>query len=119
MQSSRREFVLSYLAAAMAARVMSGEAANGAAQERWPSRFPALSQRVNGHPLTFLDSAATTLRPQSVIDALVDYSASSFGEVFREVSACITSFSAAPPNARSKNSPTMLRWVFSSVWRAR
>ena len=39
----------------------------------WPSSFPALQQRVNEHPLSFLDSAATTLRPQSVIDALVDY----------------------------------------------
>ena len=39
----------------------------------WPSTFPALSQQVNRHRLTYLDSAATTLRPQSVIDALVDY----------------------------------------------
>ena len=39
----------------------------------WPSTFPALRQRVNEHPLSFLDSAATTLRPQSVIDALVEY----------------------------------------------
>jgi histidinol-phosphate/aromatic aminotransferase/cobyric acid decarboxylase-like protein len=39
----------------------------------WPSTFPALRQHINGQPLTFLDSAATTLRPQSVIDALVDY----------------------------------------------
>jgi cysteine desulfurase / selenocysteine lyase len=35
--------------------------------------FPALSQVVNGHRLTYLDSAATTLRPKPVIDALVDY----------------------------------------------
>ena len=42
-------------------------------QGRWPSTFPALSQRINGHPLTYLDSAATTLRPQSVIDAIVEY----------------------------------------------
>ena len=35
--------------------------------------FPALRQEVNGQPLTYLDSGATTLRPQSVIDALVDY----------------------------------------------
>ena len=42
-------------------------------QQPWPSTFPALGQQINGHPLTFLDSAATTLRPQSVIDALVDY----------------------------------------------
>jgi SufS family cysteine desulfurase len=39
----------------------------------WPSTFPALSQQVNDHRLIYLDSAATTLRPQSVIDALVDY----------------------------------------------
>jgi len=39
----------------------------------WPSTFPALQQRVNEHSLSFLDSAATTLRPQSVIDALVEY----------------------------------------------
>jgi selenocysteine lyase/cysteine desulfurase len=39
----------------------------------WPSRFPAVDQEVNGHPLTYLDSAATTLRPQSVIDAIVEY----------------------------------------------
>jgi cysteine desulfurase / selenocysteine lyase len=42
-------------------------------QQVWPSTFPALRQRVNEHPLAFLDSAATTLRPQSVIDALVEY----------------------------------------------
>jgi cysteine desulfurase/selenocysteine lyase len=43
------------------------------AQRDWPSSFPALRQRVNGNPLTFLDSAATTLRPQSVIDAIAEY----------------------------------------------
>jgi len=31
--------------------------------------FPALHQRVNGHPLIWLDNAATTQKPQSVIDA--------------------------------------------------
>lgn len=42
-------------------------------QAMWPSTFPALRQTVHGEPLTYLDSAATTLRPQSVIDALVDF----------------------------------------------
>ena len=37
------------------------------------SAFPALRQHANGHPLVYLDSAATTLRPQCVIDALVDF----------------------------------------------
>ena len=31
--------------------------------------FPALHQRVNGHPLVYLDNAATTHKPQSVLDA--------------------------------------------------
>ncbi len=31
--------------------------------------FPALNQRVNGHPLVYLDNAATTHKPQSVLDA--------------------------------------------------
>jgi cysteine desulfurase/selenocysteine lyase len=52
---------------------IAGKEARVMSQARWPSTFPALQQRIGGHPLTFLDSAATTLRPQSVIDALVDY----------------------------------------------
>ena len=31
--------------------------------------FPALHQRVNGHPLVWLDNAATTHKPRSVIEA--------------------------------------------------
>lgn len=31
--------------------------------------FTALHQRVNGHPLVYLDNAATTHKPQSVLDA--------------------------------------------------
>jgi cysteine desulfurase/selenocysteine lyase len=46
-------------------------------QGRWPSTFPAVSQRINQHPLTYLDSAATTLRPQSVIDTIAEYYAGS------------------------------------------
>ena len=43
------------------------------ADPQWRDAFPALRQRVNGHALTYLDSAATTLRPQPVIDALVQF----------------------------------------------
>jgi cysteine desulfurase / selenocysteine lyase len=32
--------------------------------------FPILQERVNGHPLIWLDNAATTQKPQSVIDRL-------------------------------------------------
>ncbi len=35
--------------------------------------FPILAQTVNGHPLVYLDSAATSQKPRQVIQALVDY----------------------------------------------
>ncbi|MEE9451815.1 MAG: cysteine desulfurase [Gammaproteobacteria bacterium] len=35
--------------------------------------FPALNQQVNGHPLVYFDNAATTQKPQAVIDALMHY----------------------------------------------
>ncbi|MFM9074373.1 MAG: SufS family cysteine desulfurase [Bacteroidota bacterium] len=36
-------------------------------------QFPILDQQVNGHPLVYFDNAATTQKPQRVIDRLVDY----------------------------------------------
>lgn len=36
-------------------------------------QFPILSREVNGRPLVYLDNAATTQKPQAVINALVDY----------------------------------------------
>jgi len=35
--------------------------------------FPVLQQQVYGHPLAYLDNAATTQKPQSVIDAINRY----------------------------------------------
>ncbi|QHE53435.1 cysteine desulfurase [Pontibacillus sp. HMF3514] len=35
--------------------------------------FPILHQEVNGHPLVYLDSAATSQKPQSVISAIEEY----------------------------------------------
>jgi cysteine desulfurase/selenocysteine lyase len=37
------------------------------------SHFPALSRKVKGKPLVYFDNAATTQKPQAVIDALVNY----------------------------------------------
>ena len=37
------------------------------------SEFPILHQQINGKPLVYLDNAATTQKPQSVIDALTGY----------------------------------------------
>lgn len=36
-------------------------------------QFPALSREVKGKPLVYFDNAATTQKPQAVIDALVNY----------------------------------------------
>ena len=35
--------------------------------------FPILEQRINGHPLIYLDSASSSQKPRVVIDALGDY----------------------------------------------
>jgi cysteine desulfurase / selenocysteine lyase len=35
--------------------------------------FPILHQHINGHPLVWLDNAATTQKPQSVIDRISQY----------------------------------------------
>lgn len=37
------------------------------------SDFPILSREVNGKPLVYLDSAATTQKPRSVLNAMNDY----------------------------------------------
>jgi cysteine desulfurase/selenocysteine lyase len=41
--------------------------------ERIREEFPILRQQVNGHPLVYLDNAATTQKPRQVVDALVRY----------------------------------------------
>ena len=74
MMLDRRQFV----AACAAATTVGGPvgrrqpppAPSGSAVVRWRDEFPALAQRVNGRPLVYLDSAATTLRPRAVIDAV-------------------------------------------------
>ena len=36
-------------------------------------QFPILDQEVNGHPLVYLDSSATSQKPISVIEAVDEY----------------------------------------------
>lgn len=47
--------------------------------------FPQLSRLIHGKPLTYLDSGATTLKPQSVIDRLSHFYAYEYGTVRRGV----------------------------------
>ena len=47
--------------------------------------FPILKQKIQGKPLVYLDNAATTQKPQAVIDALVRYYETSNANVHRGV----------------------------------
>ena len=47
--------------------------------------FPILNQTVNGHPLVYLDNGATSQKPQSVIDAIVEYYITTNSNVHRGV----------------------------------
>lgn len=49
------------------------------------SDFPALQQSVNGHPLAFLDSAASAQQPAAVIDAVARYHREDHANVHRGV----------------------------------
>ena len=45
--------------------------------------FPILTREVNGHPLVYLDNAATSQKPQAVIDALTHYYSTNNANVHR------------------------------------
>src|SRR5262249_44015648 len=47
--------------------------------------FPILSRKIHGHPLVFLDSAASAQKPQAVIDAVAGCYASDYANVHRGV----------------------------------
>ncbi|HAZ15988.1 MAG TPA: cysteine desulfurase CsdA [Parachlamydiales bacterium] len=49
------------------------------------SHFPMLKKTMHGKPLIYLDSAATALKPQVVIDAVQRYYTEEFGTVHRAV----------------------------------
>ncbi|WP_309894164.1 cysteine desulfurase [Archangium sp.] len=64
--------------------------------------FPILHQEVRGRPLVYLDSAATTQKPQAVIDALVRYYTHDNANVHRGVHALSERSTAAYEGARER-----------------
>jgi cysteine desulfurase / selenocysteine lyase len=48
-------------------------------------QFPVLNREVKGKPLVYFDNAATTQKPQVVIDALVDYYSSYNANIHRGI----------------------------------
>ncbi len=80
--------------------------------------FPILQQQVNGHPLVYLDNAATTQKPAAVITAIADYYRHDNANVHRGAHAlsdrATGKFEAARENvARFLNSPgsEQIIWV--------
>lgn len=71
----RREFVGALGMAALAARegTVGWTGRGTAGVEEWRTHFPALAQTIEGNRLAYLDSAATTLRPNQVIDAIAAF----------------------------------------------
>ena len=47
------------------------------------AQFPILQRQVNGHPLVYLDSAASAQKPRAVIDAMVGAMEGSYANVHR------------------------------------
>ena len=47
--------------------------------------FPLLKRQINGKPIVYLDSTATALKPQSVIDAVNSYYRQCSANVFRGI----------------------------------
>src|SRR4051812_30022270 len=56
-------------AAPMAPRVPASESATFDVRKR-RAEFPALRERIHGHPLVYLDNASTTQKPRVVLEAL-------------------------------------------------
>ncbi len=71
------------------------------------SAFPALDQEVDGHPLVYLDNAATTQKPRAVLDALEGYYTSDNANVHRGIHELSRRATEAYESARSK----VARWI--------
>jgi len=65
------------------------------------AQFPILATKVNGKTLTYLDNAATTQKPQVVIDALVDFYTQCNANVHRGAHALSDEATRRFENARS------------------
>lgn len=53
--------------------------------EKIRADFPALKQKVSGHPLAYLDNGASTQKPQQVIDAVAEFYQTDYANVHRGI----------------------------------
>jgi cysteine desulfurase/selenocysteine lyase len=70
--------------------------------EKFRADFPILDQTVNGHPLVYLDNAASTQRPTSVINELSRYYRHDHANVHRGLHALSNRATALYENARQR-----------------
>jgi cysteine desulfurase/selenocysteine lyase len=70
--------------------------------ERIRADFPILRQRIRGKPLVYLDSAATSQKPQAVIDAVVRFYVEQNSNVHRGVHALAERATSAYEKARDR-----------------
>lgn len=83
------------------------------------NKFPQLKETVYGKPLVYLDNAATSLRPQSVIDCMVEMSSRKNANLHRAVHHTAEEATAAYENARDVirefiNAPSREEVIFTS-----
>jgi cysteine desulfurase/selenocysteine lyase len=87
-------------------------------RERIRSDFPILDQQVNGHPLVYLDSAATSQKPVQVIEAIEHYYRTYNSNVHRGVHTLGSLATDAYEGAREKvrafiNAPSSTQIIFT------
>ena len=70
--------------------------------ERIREDFPVLKQTIHGKPLVYLDNAATSQKPQAVIDALMRFYAADCANVHRGVHLLSERSTSAYEGARDK-----------------
>jgi cysteine desulfurase/selenocysteine lyase len=82
------------------------------------SDFPIFEQQIHGKPLAYLDSAVTSQKPRQVLDKLLTFYETSYGNVHRGVYALSERATAAYEGARQKvaafvNAPEAREIVFT------
>jgi cysteine desulfurase/selenocysteine lyase len=64
--------------------------------------FPILATQMRGHPLTYLDSAASAQKPRAVIEAMADFYSSHYANIHRGVYQLSAEATSAYEDVRSR-----------------
>ncbi|MEA2599434.1 MAG: cysteine desulfurase / selenocysteine lyase [Acidobacteriota bacterium] len=75
--------------------------------DRVRADFPILAQKVHGHPLAYLDNAASTQKPRAVAEAL----AGCYGEYYANVERGVHTLSQRSTEARERARETVRRFL--------